>query len=83
MKTIPGVTIVGDVTGGGSGMPISSELPIGWGIRISACRILDPEGKDTEWGVEPSEGCRVDITDSDIAAGRDPIIDLAVEVLNR
>ena len=83
MKTIPGVTIVGDVTGGGSGMPISSELPIGWGIRISACRILDPEGKDTEWGVEPSEGCRVDITDRDIAAGRDPIIDRAVEVLNR
>ncbi len=81
MKTLPGVTIVGDVTGGGSGMPISSELPIGWGIRISACRILDPEGRDTEWGIEPTEGCRVNITDADIAAGLDPIIDRAVSLL--
>lgn len=81
MKTLPGVTIVGDVTGGGSGMPISSELPIGWGIRISACRILDPNGQDTEWGVAPTEGCRVNITDADIAAGRDPILDRAVALL--
>ena len=33
MKNLPGVTIVGSVTGGGSGVPFSSELPCGWGIR--------------------------------------------------
>lgn len=83
MKTLPGVTIIGDVTGGGSGMPISSELPCGWGLRISACRILDPLGQDTEWGVEPTEGCRVNMDPEAEAQGRDTILDFAINYLNR
>lgn len=78
MKLLPGVTVIGSTTGGGSGMPYSSELPNGWGIRFSACSILDAEGKTTEFGVEPTEGFSVDITAEDIAAGRDPILDRAI-----
>ena len=41
MKNLPNVAIVGSVTGGGSGMPFSSELPCGWGrtiLRITGLR---------------------------------------------
>lgn len=81
MKCLPGVKIVGATTGGGSGMPFSSELPNGWGIRFSACSVLDPLGRPTEDGVEPTEGCAVGITPAQTASGIDPIIDFAVTLL--
>ena len=65
MKNLPGVTIVGSVTGGGSGVPFSSELPCGWGIRFSACSMLDALGESTEGGITPSEGCAVDLDPMD------------------
>lgn len=78
MKSLPQVKVVGATTGGGSGMPLSSELPIGWSVRISACRILDSEKNDTEFGVTPSEGCQTDMLPEDIERGRDTILDLAI-----
>lgn len=82
MKLLPGVKIVGATTGGGSGIPLSSELPCGWGIRMSACSVLDAQGNTTEFGVEPTEGCAVDITLADQATGRDTILDRAIAEIN-
>lgn len=82
MKTLDHVLIVGDTTGGGSGMPYSSELPCGWSLRLSACPIYDPDMQLTEHGVEPSEGCRVDMTKADELAGRDTILDFAIRLLH-
>lgn len=81
MKTLPNVRIVGDVTGGGCGMPFTSELPNGWSVRFSAAPIYDVDGNLTEFGVEPSEGCRVDMTEADRQANRDTIMERAFEVL--
>lgn len=81
MQYLDNVRIVGDSTGGGSGMPFSNELPNGWTIRFSACSITDPKGNVTEYGVEPSQGCKLDITDADTAAGRDPILEKGCEVI--
>ena len=81
MKNIPGVTIIGSTTGGGSGMPYSSELPNGWGIRFSACSILDANGMTTEFGVDPTEGFAVDMTPEEIYRGEDAIIDRAIDYL--
>lgn len=78
MKLIPGVTVIGATTGGGSGMPYSSELPNGWGIRFSACSILDAQGRTTEFGIAPTAGFEVDITPDDTAVGKDPILDRAI-----
>lgn len=83
MKSIPGVAIIGATTGGGSGMPFSSELPNGWGIRFSACSILDPDGKTTESGVEPTEGCAVDMDRFDEINGHDTILDFAIGYLRK
>lgn len=82
MKNLPGVTVVGSTTGGGSGMPYSSELPCGWSVRFSACPMLDASGVSTEPGVEPTEGCAIDISNADYAAGRDPIIDRAIALMS-
>ena len=82
MKNLPDVTIVGSVTGGGSGVPFSSELPCGWGIRFSACSMLDALGESTEGGITPSEGCAVDLDPLDALSGRDTILEKAIEILN-
>ena len=81
MKYRDNVRIVGDSTGGGCGLPFTSELPNGWLIRFSACPILDPAGNLTEFGIDPSEGCKVDISPYDTANGIDPILDKGIEVL--
>lgn len=81
MKCLPQVKLVGDLTGGGSGMPLSLEIPCGWGIRMSACPMLDPQGHTTEEGVAPSDGCRINMTPEGIQAGRDAILDFAIELL--
>lgn len=83
MKNLPHVVVVGDVTGGGSGMPFSQELPIGWGIRFSSCPVYDANMQLTETGVAPTEGGRLDITPEDEAAGRDTILDFAIEAILR
>ena len=78
MKTIPGVTIAGAATGGGSGMPFNSTLPNGWNIRFSAVIVLDSEGQPTENGVEPTEGCAIDMDPQAAAQGHDSILDFAI-----
>ena len=82
MSTLPNVTIIGDRTGGGSGMPYSSELPNGWGLRFSACPMCDAKGVCTEDGIDPTPGFKVDISPDDEAAGRDTILDTAIKFLS-
>ena len=79
MSALPQVTIVGDTTGGGSGLPFTSELPNGWRIRFSSCPITDVNGQPTEFGVAPD--VKVDMTDTDAAHGHDTILDTAFAIL--
>lgn len=83
MKTLPNVTIVGAKTGGGGGLPFSSELPAGWSVRFSACPLLNPDGECTEDGVDPSEGCEVHCTPEELAQGKDAILDFAINLLKK
>ena len=81
MKLLPQVKIVGATTGGGCGMPFSSELPNGWGVRFSSSLIYDAEMRLTEFGVEPSEGCTVDLDPELALKGVDTMLDFAVQVV--
>lgn len=83
MRLIPGVSIVGATTGGGSGMPFSSELPNGWGIRFSSASVLDALGRTTEFGIEPTEGCAVDLDPQAALAGHDTMLDFAIDLLRK
>lgn len=79
MKQMPQAIIIGNQTGGGSGLPFSSELPNGWSIRFSASPIFDPDMKHIEFGIEPD--IKVDITSDDYQKGIDTIIETARKTL--
>ena len=79
MRLLPQVTVMGDRTGGGSGLPFSSELPNGWSVRFSACPVLDVNKQHTEFGIDPD--IAVAITGEDIMKGRDTIIEAAIGLL--
>lgn len=79
MKCCPNVTIVGDRTGGGAGLPFSSELPNGWSVRFSACPMYDKEKNNTEFGIAPHHS--VSLQDSDFQKGKDTIIEYARQLL--
>lgn len=81
MQYLPNVRIVGATTGGGSGMPYSSEIPCGWGVRMSACPVYDATGIATEHGVDPSPGCAVDLDPVKALAGIDTMLDFAMTLL--
>lgn len=83
MKTLPNVKIVGARTGGGGGLPFTSELPVGWSVRFSACPIYAPDGSVTEFGIDPSEGCEVHCTSEQLAEGHDAILDFALDLARR
>jgi len=53
VRLFPSITIMGDTTGGGSGLPMSSELPNGWAVRFSACPNYDANKEHIEFGVAP------------------------------
>ena len=53
MKLLPNVTLMGDITGGGSALPSTSELPNGWTVRFSTSPHLDIYKEHVEHGIEP------------------------------
>ncbi len=80
MNQLPNVTIVGDRTGGGSGLPFSSELPNGWSVRFSASPMYDPQMNHLEFGIEPD--IHVDISSEDYNKGIDTIVERARQLIN-
>lgn len=80
MKCCPNVKIVGDKTGGGAGLPFSSELPNGWTIRFSACPMYDKDGQSTEFGIEPDYD--MSLASGDVLKGQDTIIEYARNLVN-
>jgi C-terminal processing protease CtpA/Prc len=79
MKALPLVTVVGDRTGGGAGMPFSSSLPNGWSVRFSACPMYDAQRQTTEFGIDPDYN--VSLKDEDFLRGEDTIIEFARELI--
>ena len=81
MKCCPNVTVVGDRTGGGAGMPFSSELPSGWSVRFSACPMYDVNKQITEFGIDPDY--KVDLLQEDLLKNEDTIIEYARKLLKQ
>ena len=79
MKAIPNAVLIGDDTGGGCGVPAGYDLPNGWYFNYSSSVGYTVDGLNFEGGVP------VDIpmvmTEEDIAAGRDPILERAIEYI--
>lgn len=79
MKCLDNITVLGDRTGGGGGLPFTSELPCGWAVRFSACPTMDAQMQHTEFGIEPHIHCALDSADQ--AKGIDTLIEKARTLL--
>lgn len=73
------VIVVGDRTGGGSGLPFTTTLPNGWGIRFSASPMLTTAMEHTEFGIEPDVHC--DISTADYSRSVDTILECARDLI--
>lgn len=82
MRSIESGKIIqlGDKTGGGSGLPFTSELPNGWIVRFSASPHLDKRKNHIESGIDPDE--KVDMTPEDQSRNKDTMIDKACQLLS-
>ncbi|MCD7900951.1 MAG: S41 family peptidase [Bacteroides sp.] len=81
MKNLPNVTVIGDITGGGSGLPFSSELPNGWRVRYSASPHFDINMEHIEFGIPPH--IEVDLDKDDEKKGIDTLIEKAMILLSQ
>lgn len=81
MKVCPQVTIMGDRTGGGSGMPFTSEMPNGWLVRFSACPMYDADMQQIEFGIEPD--IPVSMSLEDLLRNKDTLIERARSFLSQ
>lgn len=81
MKACPNVTVMGDRTGGGSGLPFSSELPNGWSVRFSACPMYDAGMNHIEFGIAPD--ILTSLSTDDVLRNKDTMIEAARDFLNK
>lgn len=82
MSQYPQVTIMGDKTGGGGGIPVDFELPNGWRYRFSASQSFiyrDGELFEIEAGITPD--VRIDLDAQNLQNGVDDILEAALDYL--
>ncbi|HET6244744.1 MAG: S41 family peptidase [Bacteroidetes bacterium] len=75
-KALPQVTIMGDTTGGGGGIPMHTEMPNGWIIGFPTTRTLSLEKENVENGIAPH--VLVYINEQEEKNGKDPILETAL-----
>ena len=81
MSALPNVTIVGDQSGGGGGVPAYTQLSNRWILRVSASQTYTLDGKDIELGV-PAD-VSVDMDSTDQQNGMDSILEKALELIRQ
>lgn len=79
-KAYPTMTVIGDTTGGGMGLPHTTVLPNGWRARFSITRALAPDGSNYENGVPPDIAIPFDRSAA-ITQHKDNIIDAACNLI--
>ncbi len=80
VKGQPHIFILGGKTGGGGGLPMSSELPNGWSVRYSSTQTFDLDDKQIELGIEPD--INVKLKEEDVKQGRDTLIEASIKLIN-
>jgi hypothetical protein len=79
-KALDNITLVGDTTGGGGGLPNGGQLPNGWNYRFSISQLLDlNENNYAEDGVPPDVVAMFDWSD----LTKDEVLDKAIELLKK
>jgi len=77
MRYADNCAIIGGISGGGGGMPLSYEMPCGWTVRFSSVRMYDRDKNDIEDGVKPH------ILVTQKSTDKDDLIETAVALINK
>lgn len=77
MSQLPQVKLIGDITGGGTGVPTSNDLPNGWRYRFSSTIIRLANGNDFEDGLQPTIKLGTDSI-AQAQTGKDALIERAL-----
>jgi C-terminal processing protease CtpA/Prc len=77
ISQLPNVKLIGDITGGGTGVPTSNDLPNGWRFRYSSSIIRLANGSDFEDGLMPTIKLGTDSA-TQVATGKDALIERGV-----
>lgn len=75
-RALPNVSVIGDSTGGGSGLPTSIQLSNGWILRYSSTIGVDAKGFNFENGTPPD--LKMDMDKMDFDNGKDSILERAL-----
>ena len=77
-----GISLVGKKTFGKGSVQELNDLPGGSKLKVTIARWLTPKGYSiAENGLEPD--IKVELTEEDVTAGKDPQMDRAIEVLKQ
>jgi len=77
-----GISLVGKKTFGKGSVQELNDLPGGSKLKVTIAKWLTPKGYSiAENGLEPD--IKVDLTEEDVASGKDPQMDKAIEVLKQ
>ena len=80
MRALPHVTNLGEFTSGAYSDEYWDTLPNGWKVSIANMLYLDADGRSWE-GIGTPPDIRLVNTKKDIAAGRDRVLEMALEIL--
>lgn len=78
LKQAPNVTVVGQISGGGGGLPMSHYLPNGWDLVFSSNILLDQNMKHIEGGIEPDVPAQIGDYET---TKKDGVVEKAIEEL--
>lgn len=81
MSQAPNVILVGQISGGGGGLPMSHYLPNGWNLVFSSNVLLGPDKKHIEGGIKPD--FEAAIGDDCRDTKKDGVVEKAIEELLR
>lgn len=81
VQNLDNITVIGDKTGGGAGLPISSELPNGWSVRFSSSPHFGADMSSIEEGIDPD--IKVDMKNDDYLKKTDTILETAISFLKK
>ncbi len=82
LRQLPNVYVAGQFTGGGSGNPMTRELPNGWILKVPRWQVADPVTKTLYEGIGLEPDTILVQRTLDTTLGIDRVLDFSIQYIN-